>query len=48
MSCDWESANGKCGWIQSIDDNFDWIRDIGGTPSFNTGPVKDHTTGTSE
>ena len=28
-----------------IGDNFDWIIDSAGTPSLNTGPLVDHTTG---
>ncbi|XP_072014819.1 MAM and LDL-receptor class A domain-containing protein 2-like [Amphiura filiformis] len=47
ISCDWEVQNGKCGWVQSIQDDFDWSRDIGGTPSVNTGPAVDHTKGSS-
>jgi|GEM_PF-988174 len=36
------------GWIQDQnDDNQDWTIDAGGTPSFNTGPDVDHTTGTA-
>lgn len=34
-----------CGWEQAVDDNFDWIRNKGPTPSPNTGPSYDHTTG---
>ncbi len=48
LTCDFEAENGKCGWVQALDDDFNWRRDIGGTPSYNTGPAVDHTTGTSE
>ncbi|XP_064418250.1 zonadhesin-like [Latimeria chalumnae] len=34
-----------CEWKQSATDNFDWTRNRGSTPSFNTGPSYDHTTG---
>ena len=33
-------------WIQDTGDDFDWTWDAGGTPSSNTGPSGDHTTGT--
>lgn len=43
--CDFE--NGLCNWKQdSISDNFDWTRQSGPTPSFGTGPGRDHTFGT--
>ncbi|GGK16739.1 hypothetical protein GCM10007962_08760 [Yeosuana aromativorans] len=34
--------SGIGGWIQDSGDNFDWIRDSGGTPSSNTGPSTGH------
>ena len=37
---------GLCyGWRQSRSDVFDWTLRNGSTPSFNTGPSSDHTTG---
>ncbi|XP_071503080.1 MAM and LDL-receptor class A domain-containing protein 1-like [Diadema antillarum] len=43
VDCDFES--GLCGWLQLTDDDFNWTRENGGTPSSNTGPSGDHTTG---
>ncbi|XP_071492659.1 MAM and LDL-receptor class A domain-containing protein 1-like [Diadema antillarum] len=43
VDCDFES--GLCGWLQLTDDDFDWTRENGGTPSSSTGPSGDHTTG---
>lgn len=34
-----------CGWLQNTNDDFDWTRIRGPTPSFDTGPLADHTTG---
>ncbi|XP_015708985.1 MAM and LDL-receptor class A domain-containing protein 1 isoform X1 [Coturnix japonica] len=45
LQCDFE--NGLCNWVQDTEDDFDWIRIQGPTPTVNTGPLKDHTTGTS-
>ncbi|XP_019639918.1 PREDICTED: MAM and LDL-receptor class A domain-containing protein 1-like [Branchiostoma belcheri] len=45
FNCDFEL--GLCGWRQAYDDNFDWSRRSGSTPSSNTGPNADHTTGIS-
>nr|AGN95663.1 Diet1 [Gallus gallus] len=45
LQCDFE--NGLCNWAQDTEDDFDWIRIQGPTPTVNTGPLKDHTTGTS-
>ncbi|KAL9987245.1 hypothetical protein ACROYT_G001520 [Oculina patagonica] len=43
-SCDFDS--GLCdGWRQSYSDIFDWTRHTGSTPTSNTGPDGDHTTG---
>ncbi|XP_022096406.1 MAM and LDL-receptor class A domain-containing protein 1-like [Acanthaster planci] len=43
FDCDFD--NGPCGWRQDPNDDFDWLRSIGGTPSSDTGPSGDHTTG---
>lgn len=34
-----------CGWMQPTNDDFDFIRSQGKTPSKYTGPSNDHTTG---
>ena len=34
-----------CGFVQDSNDKFDWTRHNGSTPSTNTGPSFDHTTG---
>ncbi|XP_061208193.1 MAM and LDL-receptor class A domain-containing protein 1 [Neopsephotus bourkii] len=44
LQCDFE--NGLCNWEQDVEDDFDWIRIQGPTPTVNTGPLKDYTTGT--
>lgn len=46
LQCNFE--DGLCNWSQdkSGADAFDWTRINGPTPSFNTGPWKDHTLGT--
>ncbi|XP_078658171.1 MAM domain-containing glycosylphosphatidylinositol anchor protein 1-like [Branchiostoma floridae x Branchiostoma belcheri] len=44
-TCDFDSD--LCGYNQDTADDFDWTRDSSGTPSVNTGPTADHTTGTS-
>ncbi|CAH1243820.1 MDGA1 [Branchiostoma lanceolatum] len=43
--CDFETD--LCQFTQDTADDFDWTRHSGGTPSGNTGPTVDHTTGTS-
>ncbi|XP_063269590.1 MAM and LDL-receptor class A domain-containing protein 1 [Prinia subflava] len=45
LQCNFE--NGLCNWEQDVQDDFDWIRIRGPTPTVNTGPLKDHTTGTA-
>ncbi|XP_051910036.1 MAM and LDL-receptor class A domain-containing protein 1 isoform X1 [Hippocampus zosterae] len=48
LQCNFEQ--GLCSWKQEQNgagDIFDWTRNRGPTPSFNTGPWKDHTLGTS-
>lgn len=46
LQCDFE--HGLCNWKQEQtgEDVFDWTIYQGPTPSFNTGPLKDHTLGT--
>ena len=46
VSCNFES--GFCGWEQEDTDSFDWTRRSGRTPSYLTGPYKDHTTETGD
>ncbi|XP_042070700.1 zonadhesin [Haplochromis burtoni] len=43
MHCDFEQD--LCQWNQMITDAFDWTRQSGSTPTINTGPSSDHTTG---
>ncbi|XP_022096408.1 MAM and LDL-receptor class A domain-containing protein 1-like [Acanthaster planci] len=44
--CDFEIDT--CTWsnYRGAEDDFDWLRNNGGTPSYQTGPSTDHTTGT--
>ncbi|XP_077865040.1 MAM and LDL-receptor class A domain-containing protein 2-like [Saccoglossus kowalevskii] len=44
--CDFETDT--CGWTNELvrDDNYDWLRNAGSSPTSNTGPTKDHTLGT--
>ena len=42
FACNFENS-ALCGMTQSTDDNFDWIRHMGQTPSRATGPSRDHT-----
>ncbi|XP_022096502.1 MAM and LDL-receptor class A domain-containing protein 1-like [Acanthaster planci] len=44
FNCAFES--GFCGWAQATDDDGDFDRNQGSTPTWNTGPSSDHTTGT--
>ncbi|EDO47788.1 predicted protein [Nematostella vectensis] len=37
-----------CNWQQLTDDDTDWTRMKGATPSYNTGPGRDHTLGTTD
>ncbi|XP_031569986.1 MAM domain-containing glycosylphosphatidylinositol anchor protein 1-like [Actinia tenebrosa] len=39
FSCNFDSGN--CGFIQRTDDKFDWTRQFGDTPSWDTGPFTD-------
>ncbi|XP_074768584.1 IgGFc-binding protein-like [Athene noctua] len=43
MSCTFDVD--FCEWEQAVSDDFDWIRHKGPTPTPNTGPSHDHTTG---
>ena len=36
-----------CQWKQLPDDDFDWTRNQGSTASYGTGPMFDHTLGSS-
>ncbi|XP_013389143.1 MAM domain-containing glycosylphosphatidylinositol anchor protein 1-like [Lingula anatina] len=46
FQCDFdEDMDPFCGFRQSTDDNFNWTRNNGSTPSRDTGPQHDHTTG---
>ncbi|XP_054245935.1 LOW QUALITY PROTEIN: MAM and LDL-receptor class A domain-containing protein 1 [Indicator indicator] len=45
LQCNFE--NGLCSWEQDVEDDLDWVRIQGPTPTANTGPLKDHTTGTA-
>lgn len=44
-SCDFEL--GLCGYTQSTSDVFDWLRSTGVTGTSGTGPINDHTYGSS-
>ena len=39
-----------CGWVNKVDevDDFDWTRAQAETLSWGTGPVVDHSTGSSD
>ncbi|XP_044182256.1 MAM and LDL-receptor class A domain-containing protein 1-like isoform X1 [Acropora millepora] len=41
LDCNFDTST--CGFIQATNDDFDWTRRNGSTPSFNTGPSSDHT-----
>ena len=45
-NCDFES--GMCAYVNTqAEDQFDWLRNAGNTPSWLTGPKVDHTLGTA-
>ena len=44
LECDFDSNN-FCGYTNSLSDDFDWTLNNGATPSQETGPDTDHTTG---
>ncbi|XP_067052699.1 deleted in malignant brain tumors 1 protein-like isoform X2 [Acropora muricata] len=46
LPCDFEQ--GFCQWFHLVDDEFDWTRNNGSTPSSGTGPSADHTKGTKD
>ncbi|KAG8443235.1 hypothetical protein GDO86_011877, partial [Hymenochirus boettgeri] len=46
LQCNFE--NGFCNWVQDSEDDFDWTRIHGSTPTLDTGPMKDHTLGTAK
>ncbi|XP_025786771.1 MAM and LDL-receptor class A domain-containing protein 1 [Puma concolor] len=46
LQCNFE--NGICNWEQDTEDDFDWTRKHGPTPTLNTGPMKDNTWGTAK
>ncbi|XP_067024603.1 MAM and LDL-receptor class A domain-containing protein 1-like isoform X1 [Acropora muricata] len=41
LDCNFDTST--CGFIQATNDEFDWTRRKGSTPSSNTGPFYDHT-----
>ncbi|KAM9308125.1 MAM and LDL-receptor class A domain-containing protein 1 [Gastrophryne carolinensis] len=43
LQCDFE--DGLCNWTQDSEDDFDWTRYQGQTPTLDTGPMRDHTLG---
>uniref|UniRef100_A0A8W4F8M9 MAM and LDL receptor class A domain containing 1 n=2 Tax=Sus scrofa TaxID=9823 RepID=A0A8W4F8M9_PIG len=45
LQCNFEK--GICNWEQDAEDDFDWTRNQGPTPTLNTGPMKDNTLGTA-
>ena len=48
IGCSFETyGNDPCNMTQDKSDDFDWYLGSSYTPSFNTGPTRDHTYGTS-
>jgi len=48
LGCNFESgAVDPCNMTQDTSDDFDWHLGSSYTPSYNTGPTRDHTLGTS-
>ena len=43
LDCNFDTST--CGFIQAKNDDFDWTRFKGDTPSYSTGPSSDHTSG---
>ncbi|XP_077978860.1 MAM and LDL-receptor class A domain-containing protein 1-like [Glandiceps talaboti] len=48
IDCDFEGGGVCTSWSQASDDDFDWTWSTGSSPSSNTGPSVDHTTGTDQ
>jgi len=49
LGCNFEMDQDPCNFTQAKSgDDFDWTLNAGWTPSYNTGPTRDHTYGTSE
>ena len=48
IGCDFENVVDQCNWTQATDDDFDWTRNSGATPTVNSGPTRDHTYGTAK
>ena len=46
LDCDFDVN--MCTWVLGDTDDFNWLRGTGNTPSGNTGPNGDHTTGKNE
>ncbi|XP_041421793.1 MAM and LDL-receptor class A domain-containing protein 1 isoform X2 [Xenopus laevis] len=46
LQCSFETD--LCNWSQDSDDDFDWTRNQGPTPTLDTGPMKDQTFGTAK
>ena len=44
--CDFENGT-SCGWSNDDDNDYNWKIGQGPTPTVDTGPAADHTTGTS-
>ncbi|EDO39626.1 predicted protein, partial [Nematostella vectensis] len=45
LKCNFDSD--LCGFLQLSGDNFDWVKRSGSTPSGETGPTSDHTSGSA-